>query len=459
MTTKTLDRTLPHDLEAERVVLGAILLHSDALEAASEHVKPEHFFRDAHRRIFATMQVLSLRGDTVEFVALKAELSRRGELDEIGGPAYLSALVDGVPRSTPIQQHAEIVRGHSDRRTLIHVANKILAESYAAEDDAADLVARAQEELFALASGHGRGGFVAVSERLNGLMETIERLHANRALVTGVATGFTDLDSMTAGLQKEDLILVASRPSMGKSALCVNIAEHVSQHIGPVGIFSLEMSLESILMRQLAGLARVDGHRLRGGFLSERDFGRLSHAFGVMGNAKLYIDDTPNLTVFEMRTRARRLKAERGLALLMVDYLQLTGSATSGKRPENRTLEVAAMSRGLKALARELKVPVVVLSQLNRGPEQRGDHRPQMSDLRESGALEADADVVLLIYREDYYAPDAEQTGIAEVIIGKQRNGPTGVVKLAFIKEFTKFENLATGYSEPHDQRLPVGDR
>ena len=288
-------------------------------------------------------------------------------------------------------------------------------------------------------------------------MDKLETLHSKKQNVTGVATGYNDLDSMTLGFQPGDLILIAARPSQGKTALCMNIAEYVSEHVGPTGVFSLEMSAESLMIREISSQARVDSHRIRSGFLGERDFGRISHAMGIMGTGRLFIDDSPNLTLFEMRARAKRLQAEHGLAMLMIDYLQLTASETrGGKRGnDNREREVAEMSRGLKGLARELNVPVVVLSQLNRGPENRSDHRPQLSDLRESGALEQDADVVLFLYRDEYYFPDKhENKGIAEVIVGKQRSGPTGVVRLAFIAEYTRFENLAVEAQAATDRQL-----
>ena len=378
------ERTLPHDLDAERAVLGAILLHSEALDEASLVVRAEQFFRDAHRRIYAAMLAMSLRGEQIEYVSLKAELTRTGDLEEVGGPAYLTGLVDGVPRHTAVAQYARIVSDHAVRRDVIALANKALAHAYEAEDETGELLGHTEQALIDLVSGQPQAnGFAAVSTLLPALLEKVEQLHQQRTLVTGIASGYTDLDEMTAGFQHEDLILIAARPSLGKTSLAVNIAEHVSQHIGPVGIFSLEMSTESLMLRQLAGLARVDGFRLRSGFLSEGDFVRIAHAFQTMGNAQLYVDDTPNLTVFEMRAKAKQLHKEHPLVLLIVDYLQLVSTPTKGKRPDTRELEVAEMARSLKSLARELHIPVIVCCQLNRGPEHRSDHRPQLSDLRE----------------------------------------------------------------------------
>jgi replicative DNA helicase len=438
------ERTLPHNLEAERSVLGAILLHNEAFHRAAEVIDSGDFFRDAHRRIFDKMIKLSERGEAIDLVTLKEELGRAGDLDEVGGPAYITALVDGVPRSTNVEYYARIIKEKSTLRNLIISANKILASAYEAEEDAEVLLDRAEHAIFAIADDQVRDGFVSLRDLAHASLDTIEKLHARRELITGVPTGFTDLDEMTSGLQPADLIIVAARPSMGKTSLVLNIAQHVGTRteLG-VGIFSLEMSKEQLFLRMLTAEARIDAHRLRRGFLGERDWGRLSQAIGTLSDARIFIDDTPSIGVLEMRAKCRRLAAEHGLHLVIVDYIQLMQGRG---RFENRTLELAAISRSMKGLAKELRVPIVVLSQLSRAPEARADHRPQLADLRESGALEQDADVVVFIYREDLY-PDrkaaSENEGVAELIIGKQRNGPTGVVKLAFIREFTRFENLA----------------
>jgi replicative DNA helicase len=441
------NRTLPHNLEAERSVLGAILLHNDAFNFAAEVIDAKDFFRDAHRRIFDKMVKLAERGDAIDLVTLKEELGRAGELEEVGGPAYITALVDGVPRSTNVEHYARIIKEKATLRNLIFSANKILSSAYEAEEEADLILDQAEHAIFAIADQKIRDGFVSLRELAHGSLETIEKLHARKELITGVPTGFTDLDEMTSGLQPADLVIIAARPSMGKTSLVLNMAQHVGTKTGmSVGIFSLEMSKEQLFLRMLTAEARIDAHRLRGGFLGERDWGKLSQAIGTLSEAKIFIDDSPSIGVLEMRAKCRRLAAEHGLHMVIVDYIQLMQGRG---RFENRTLELASISRSMKGLAKELRVPIVVLSQLSRAPESRSDHRPQLSDLRESGALEQDADVVMFIYREDLYAdknqPPTEQEGVAELIVGKQRNGPTGVVKLAFIREFTRFENLALG--------------
>ncbi|HEY3045378.1 MAG TPA: replicative DNA helicase [Vicinamibacterales bacterium] len=441
------ERTLPHNLEAERSVLGAILLHNDAFNLAAEVIDSKDFFRDAHRRIFDKMVRLSERGDAIDLVTLKEELGRAGELDEIGGPAYITALVDGVPRSTNVEHYARIIKEKATLRNLIYSANKILTTAYEGGEEADVILDQAEHAIFAIADDKVRDGFVSLRDLAQGSLETIERLHAHKELITGVPTGFTDLDEMTSGLQPSDLIIIAARPSMGKTSLVLNMAQHVGTKTDmTVGLFSLEMSKEQLFLRLLTSEARIDAHRLRGGFLGERDWGKLSQAIGTLSESKIFIDDTPSIGVLEMRAKCRRLKAEHGLHMVVVDYIQLMQGRG---RFENRTLELASISRSMKGLAKELNVPIVVLSQLSRAPESRSDHRPQLSDLRESGALEQDADVVVFIYREDLYGdrnqPAADTQGVAELIIGKQRNGPTGIVKLAFIREYTRFENLAMG--------------
>jgi replicative DNA helicase len=441
-------RTLPHNLDAEKSVLGAILIHNDAFNAAAEVIDAGDFFRDAHRRIFDRMVALSERGDAIDFVTLKEELSRKGDLDEVGGPAYIAALADGVPRSANVEYYAKIVKEKSTLRSLIHSANKILADAYDAEEEPDLLLDGAERAIFAIAEDRIRAGFVPLRDLVQGSFATIEKLQQHKGLVTGVPTGFVDLDEMTSGLQPSDLVLVAARPSMGKTSFVLNIAQHVGTSTDmTVGLFSLEMSKEQLFMRMLTSEARIDAHRFRTGYLNEKDYGRLSHALGTLAEARVFIDDTASIGVLEMRAKARRLKAEHGLHLLIIDYIQLMQGRG---RFESRQTELASISRSLKGLAKELQVPVVALSQLSRAPETRSDHRPQLSDLRESGALEQDADVVMFIYRQEQYreadgSPNQEAEGTAEIIIGKQRNGPVGTAKLAFIKEHTRFENLAHG--------------
>ena len=441
------DRTLPHNLEAEKCVLGAILINNPAFNQAAEVIDAQDFFRDAHRRIFEKMVSLTDRSEAVDLVTLKDELTRSGELDEVGGPAYISSLTDGVPRSANVEYYARIVKEKSILRWLIQSANDVLSRAYDAEEDADNLLDEAERSIFQIAEHRLRQGFVPLGDLVSRGYELIETLQAHKGLVTGVPTGFIDLDEMTSGLQKSDLIIVAARPSMGKTSLVLNMALHCGIEAGrTVGIFSLEMSREQLFMRMLTSEARVDAHRFRGGYLGERDYDRLVAAFARLHDAKVFIDDTPSVGILEMRAKARRLKLEHGLDLLIVDYLQLMQGRG---RFDNRQQELAAISRSLKILAKELEVPIVALSQLSRAPESRGDHRPQLSDLRESGALEQDADVVLFIFREDMYATDGERRpeaeGTAELIIGKQRNGPTGTVRVAFLKQYTRFENLAAG--------------
>jgi replicative DNA helicase len=442
------ERSLPHNLEAEKSVLGAILIHNEAFNHAAELIDARDFFRDAHRRIFDKMVALSERNDAIDLVTLKDELQRSGELDEVGGPAYIASLADGVPRSANVEHYARIVKEKATLRNLIHSANRILAEAYQAEEDADVILDGAEKAIFEIAEDKIREGFVPLRDLVQSSFATIEKLQQHKGLVTGVPTGFVDLDEMTSGLQPSDLVLVAARPSMGKTSLVLNIAQHIgTQTEMTVGFFSLEMSKEQLFMRMLTSEARIDAHRFRSGYLNEKDYGRLSHALGTLAEARVFIDDTASIGVLEMRAKARRLQAEHGLHLLIVDYIQLMQGRG---RFENRQAELASISRSLKGLAKELRVPIVALSQLSRAPETRSDHRPQLSDLRESGALEQDADLVMFIFREEQYRdadgqPNQEAEGTAEIIVGKQRNGPTGTVKLAFIKEHTRFENLAQG--------------
>jgi len=440
-TVPATERTLPHNLEAERSVLGAILVHNDAFNVAAELVDSGDFFRDAHRRVFDKMVDLNERGQAIDLVTLKDELVRSGDLDDVGGAAYIAALVDGVPRSTNVEHYARIVKERATLRNLIQSANRILGLAYRAEEDADTLLDQAEQEIFSIAEGNIHTGFVPLSDLVEGSFTAIEQLQEHKGLLTGVPSGFVDIDNLTSGFQPADLVIIAARPSMGKTSFALNVAQHVGIKTDrSVGLFSLEMSKEQLFMRMLTAEAEVDSHRFRGGFLSEGDYGRLSTALGRLADAKVFIDDSAGLGVLEMRAKARRLKAEHGLDLLVIDYLQLMQGRG---RFENRTQELASISRALKSLAKELNVPVLALSQLSRAPESRSDRRPQLSDLRESGALEQDADVVLFIFREEQYDPTPENENLAELIIGKQRNGPTGTVRLAFLKQHTRFANLS----------------
>jgi replicative DNA helicase len=440
-----MDRTLPHNLEAEKCVLGAILINNHAFNQAAEVLDAQDFFRDAHRRIFDKMVALTDRREPVDLVTLKDELTRSNDLEEVGGPAYISSLTDGVPRSANVEYYAKIVKEKATLRNLIYAANKILTNAYEADQESDLILDEAESSIFAVADDRLKAGFVPMRDLVNESFPKIEQLFEHKRLVTGVPTGFADLDEMTRGLQGGDLIIIAARPSMGKTSLVLNIAQHVAvQPELSVGFFSLEMSKESLFIRLLTSEAQIDSHRLMSGAIAQKDYGRISQALETLSAMRLFIDDSANVGVLEMRAKSRRLQAEHGLNLLVVDYIQLMSARG---RYENRTLELASISRSLKGLAKELNIPIVVLSQLSRAPESRSDHRPQLSDLRESGALEQDADVVILIYRDDAYNrdPNNPDAGTAELIVAKQRNGPTGIVRLAFLREQTRFANLAPG--------------
>ena len=441
--TPVSERPLPHNLEAEKAVLGAVLIHNPQINLAVElGIASQDFYRHAHQQIFDKMVSLSERNEVIDLVTLKEELNRAGNLNEVGGPAYIAALVDGVPKSTNVEYYAKIVKEKAILRSLIGSANKILSTAYQAEADSDEQLDRAEQSIFEIADQRLKGGFVKLHELLPGGVETIEKLQEHKDFLTGGPTGFTELDKLTSGFQPSDLVIVAARPAMGKTSLALNIAQYVGTKTEKtVGVFSLEMSKEQLFLRMLTSEARINARRFRDGYLGSEEYKKLSDALGALGEASVFIDDSSSITVLEMRAKARRLKSEHGLHLLIVDYLQLMQGRG---RFENRNLELASISRSLKSLAKELKVPVVALSQLSRAPESRSEHRPQLSDLRESGALEQDADVVLFIYREDQYDRKAENENTAEVIIGKQRNGPTGTVHLAFLKEITRFENQTT---------------
>ena len=440
-TTPVSERTLPHNLEAERCVLGAILIHNEAFNVAAELIDSDHFFRVAHQRIFDKMVGLNDREQVIDLVTLKDELGRSGYLDDVGGAAYIAALADGVPRSTNVAHYARIVKEKSTLRSLIYSAGKILSTAYQAEQDAQTLLDQAEQEIFSIADDRIHKGFVPLNDMVPSTMATIEKLQETEGLISGVPTGFVDVDNLSSGFQPGELIIVAARPSMGKTAFALNVAQHVGTKTDrKVGFFSLEMATTQLFLRMLTAEANLDSQRIRGGSLSGEEFSRISKAIEKLSHANIYIDDTTSLGVLEARAKARRLKAEHGLDLLILDYIQLMQGRG---RFENRNQELASISRAFKGLAKELDVPVVVLSQLSRAPESRSDRRPQLSDLRESGALEQDADVVMFIYREEQYDPTPDNAGMAEIIFGKQRNGPTGTVKLAFLKQVTRFASLS----------------
>ena len=442
------DRRAPYSEDAEQAVLAAMLMDGDAIMRASEHVDESSFYREGHRRIFRAMIALSERGEVVDPLTLSNELDRRGELDASGGKEYIGYLVDAVPTAANVEYHAKIVREKALRRRLIEVSTSLVSEAFEGTLTAEQLLDEAESRIFQVSQQRGQEGFTRIKELLWPTMERIEALQRGGKTITGVPSGFGDLDEMTSGFQPADLIIVAARPSMGKTAFTLNIAQHAAiEESVPVAFFSLEMSKESLVQRMLTAEARIDAQRLRKGMLRDDDFPRLARAAGILSSAPVWIDDTPGISMMEMRSKARRLKADANLGLIIVDYLQL---ATGPQNSESRQQEISMISRSLKGLAKELSVPVIALSQLSRAPEQRtGDNkRPQLSDLRESGAIEQDADLVMFLYRQEMYDGPVDKDGNslegrAEVIIGKQRNGPTGIVNLFFHKQYTRFESYS----------------
>jgi replicative DNA helicase len=441
------DRRPPYSEEAESAVLGAMLMDQDAILRAAEHVDDTMFYREANRRIFRAMVAITERGAVVDPLTLSDELGRRGELDASGGKEYIAFLVDAVPTAANVEYHAKIVQEKALQRRLIETCTGLIGEAFEGKSAAAELLDEAEHRIFQLAQARGTQGFTRIKELMWPTMERIEQLQRGGKTITGVPSGFGDLDEMTSGFQPADLIIVAARPSMGKTALVLNMAQHaaIEQNI-PVAIFSLEMSKESLVQRMLTAEARVDAQKLRKGMLRDDDFPRMARAAGILSAAPVWIDDTPAITLLEMRSKARRLKTDSDLGLIIVDYLQLMQGPPG---VESRQQEVSQISRGLKALAKELNVPVIALSQLSRAPEQRaGDHRPQLSDLRESGAIEQDADLIMFIYRQEVYDGPVDKDGNslegrAEIIIGKQRNGPIGFVNVFFHKAYTRFESYS----------------
>jgi len=443
-TDTVLERPLPHNIEAERSILGAVLLDNHALNAAIEKLRSDDFFLPQHRQIFERMIQLGEKQQAIDTITLMEDLTRTGNLESAGGIAYLSQLADGLPRVTNVEHYARIVKEKAVLRNLIHSAAAIQEQALAAADEADVILDRAESAIFQIAEDRVRAGLIGVKELVRENYERLERIFSEGRRITGLGTGYTDLDNQTAGLQPSELIILAARPSMGKTALALNIAENVALRKGePVAIFSLEMSKESLLLRMLASEARVDAHKFRTGHMNRDDWSKITAALGTLGEAPLWIDDSASSTVLEMGAKARRLKRDRGLSLMIVDYLQLVVPTHTG-RGTNRQEEVSSISRALKGLAKELKVPIVVLSQLTRAPE-REERKPQLADLRESGAIEQDADVVMFINRPNFYKTDLpeEDRAKAELIIAKQRNGPTGTLNFVFLARHTRFEEAA----------------
>jgi len=450
-TVETSIGRLPANVEAERSILGAILLDNHAYNDAAEHLHPDDFSLDAHRRIYSRMVDLAESSRPIDIITLVEELEQKKELAAIGDIGYVSGLLDGVPDRPSIEHYVKIVRDKAILRGLIHVSNAAIAKASEQADPADEILNEAEAAVFQLSEKRIGKGFQGIQEIVRNSFGSVDALLQRGQRITGLATHYTDLDEMTSGLQKSDLVILAARPSMGKTSFAMNIAENAAIDDGKVvGMFSLEMSSEALLQRLLCSRAIVDAHKMRTGSLWRDDMQKVVKAMEELAHAQLYIDDSPGLSVSEMRAKARRLKQSQGrLDLLVVDYLQLMSGGS--KRFENRTQEVSAISRGLKALAKELEVPVLALSQLSRAPESRGgDHRPQLSDLRESGSIEQDADLVMFIFREEIYKQDdPELRGRAEILVAKQRNGPIGKFQLAFLHNSTRFANLAEGNSEP----------
>lgn len=436
-------RVPPHSLEAEQSVLGGLMLDNAAWDQVADLVREPDFYRHDHQLIYRAIGALADLRDPFDVVTLSEWLDRNGELERIGGLAYLSELAKNTPSAANISAYANIVRERGVMRDLIRTGNEIASSGFNSEGmDAPSLLDQAEQLVYSLSDQRSRAsvGFQPIKDVLVQVMKRIDTLYRSGSDVTGVATGFTDLDGRTSGLQAGDLVVIAGRPSMGKTSFAMNIAENAALGSGlPVAVFSMEMPAEQLTMRMMSSLGRIDQHKVRTGRLGDEDWSRLTSALGMLNDAKIFLDDTPALTPTELRARCRRLKREHGLEMVVVDYLQLM--QVPGTR-ENRATEISEISRSLKALAKELSVPVLALSQLNRSLESRPNKRPMMSDLRESGAIEQDADVILFIYRDEVYDEDSPDKGTAEIIIGKQRNGPIGMVKLTFLNYITKFENF-----------------
>ena len=434
------ERIPPQSLEAEQSVLGAIMLDREALLAVLEILRPEDFYREAHRVIYRAIIDLYERNEAVDMLTVTEELRRQGLLEAAGGVAYLADLTGEVPNVAHAEYYAQMVKDAATLRSLVQAASKIIDMAMEQAQEVEQILDEAERLIFEVTGGKRRSGFAHIKDVLVQTFSHLEKISSRDSKVTGVPT-FADLDRILSGLQPSDLIICAARPGMGKTSFCLNIAQQVAvKHKLPVAIFSLEMSKEQVVQRMLAAEAMVEQHRLRTGRLTQEDWERLIEAAKVLGEAPIYIDDTPGISALEVRAKARRLQSEVGLGLVVVDYLQLM---RSHRRVDNRQQEIALISRALKSLAREINVPVLVLSQLNREVEQRQNKRPVMADLRESGAIEADADVIIFLYRPEYYDPDTEKRGVAEVIVAKHRNGPVGTVEMAFLPEYTKFVDLA----------------
>lgn len=437
-----IEKIPPQSIDAEMAVLGAMLLDKEVIPQAIEMLNADCFYKNANRRIYDAVIKLFDDNKGVDLITVIEELKRTNSLEDAGGPDYVSGLASSVPTAANFVHYAKIIKEKMILRNLINSATQIVTECYDTSKDVDGLVDKAEQLIFEVSSNKVEKKFIPLRDIIKSSIETIDSLYQRKQNVTGISTGFRDLDIKTAGLQPSDLIVLAARPSMGKSALALCIAEHaaVVERV-PVAFFSLEMSKEQLVQRMLCSHARVDAHKVRTGFLSQADWPKLVSAAGKLSEAPIYIDDTPGISVLELRAKARRLKSQFDVKLIVLDYLQLMQGHS---RADNRQQEISEISRSLKALARELDTPLLAISQLSRAVEQRQDHRPQLSDLRESGAIEQDADLVILLLREWYYNPTEENRGVAEIIIAKQRNGPTGNFNLAFLGEYMRFENMTS---------------
>jgi replicative DNA helicase len=443
MSIDLLNRIPPQNIDAEQSVLGAMFMEREAIYKAARHVKAEDFYLAGHRLIFEAIIKLDEVGKIPDLVTVTDLLKQSGQLENVGGATYVASLIGMVPTASNVEHYARIVEEKSILRSLIAAANRIASLGYEGGEDAEKLVTEAEQMLMELSSRRTDTVFKPLSDILLEIFQIIESRYRNKGEISGIKTGFDDMDNLCCGLQPGDLVIMAGRPAMGKTSLGMTIAHNVALKSNlPVAVFSLEMSRAQLVQRILCAEAMVDQQKVRSGYLDEDDWRRLVEAAGKLSKATLFIDDSAGLSVRELKAKARNLKAEKGLGLIVIDYLQLL----SGSSRENRQQEISEISRSLKGMAKDLEVPVIALAQLSRAVEQRQEKRPIMSDLRESGSLEQDADVVMFIYREEYYRPDTEKKGIAEIIVAKQRNGPTGIVELAFLKEFTRFVNLSRDY-------------
>lgn len=436
-----LGKVPPHDIEAEQAVLGSMLMDKDAVIAAIEVLKAEAFYREDDKAIYEAILALYNRSEPIDIITLKEELSSMGKLDKIGGLEYLAQLPEKVPTTANVQKYIHIVEEKSILRSLIKTANEIIELGYTPTEDVEDIMDNAEKKIFGIIQNRNQKGYVPIKDILVDTFSQLEQLYNQKQHITGVPTGFSDLDYKTAGLHNSDLILIAARPAMGKSAFALNIASYAAVKSNvPVAVFSLEMSKEQMVNRILCSEAMVDSNKLRTGKIEEEDWVKIASSIGPLSEAPIYIDDTPGISIMEIRAKCRKLKLEKNIGLVVIDYLQLVQG--SNKRGGSREQEISEISRSLKILAKEINVPVIALSQLSRAPEQRPDHRPMLSDLRESGAIEQDADIVMFLYRDDYYNEESEKKNIAEVIIAKHRAGSTGTVELLWLGNYTKFANI-----------------